>query len=61
MGKKVITNFDSSKVSHPDCIPVIVLKNSELELSYLLAELFNKCLKVFFSRLLEGLIGGCCI
>ena len=61
MGKKVITNFDSSKVSRPDCIPVIVLKNSELELSYLLAELFNKCLKVFFSRLLEGLIGGCCI
>ena len=34
-----------SKVSGPDCIPVVVLKNSELELSYILAELFNKCLK----------------
>ena len=28
-----------------DCIPVVVLKNYELELSYILAELFNKCLK----------------
>ena len=29
----------------PDCIPVVVLKNCEPELSYILAELFNKCLK----------------
>ena len=43
--KKVMTNLDSSKVSGPDCIPVVVLKNCEPELSYILAELFNKCLK----------------
>ena len=45
MVKKVITNLDSSKVSGPDCIPVVVLKNCEPELSYILAELFNMCLK----------------
>ena len=38
-------NLDLSKASGPDCIPVVVLKNCELELSYILAELFNKCLK----------------
>ena len=38
-------NPDLSKASGPDCIPVVVLKNCELELSYILAELFNKCLK----------------
>ena len=32
--KKVITNLDSSKTSGPDCIPVVVLKNCEPELSY---------------------------
>ena len=45
MVKKVIMNLDLSKVSHPDCIPVVVLKNCEPGLSYKLAELFNKCLK----------------
>ena len=45
MVNKVITNLDSSKVSGPDCIPVVVLKNSEPELSYIPAELFNMCLK----------------
>ena len=45
MAKKVIMNLDLSKVSGPDCIPVVVLKNCEPELSYILAELFNKCLK----------------
>ena len=45
MVKKVITNLDSSKASGPDCILVVVLKNSEPELSYILAELFNMCLK----------------
>ena len=45
MVRKVITNFDLSKASGPDCIPVVVLKNCEPELSYILAELFNKCLK----------------
>ena len=43
--KKVITNLDSSKVPGPDCIPVVVLKKCELELLYILAELFNMCLK----------------
>ena len=45
MVKKVITNLDSSKASGPDCFPVVVLKNCEPELSYILAKLFNKCLK----------------
>ena len=45
MVKKVIANLDLSKASDPDCIPVVVLKNCEPELSYILAELFNKCLK----------------
>ena len=44
MIKKVITNVDSSKASGPGCIPVVVLKNCEPELSYILAELFNMCL-----------------
>ena len=38
-------NLDFSKASGLDCIPLVVLKNRELELSYILAELFNKCLK----------------
>ena len=45
MVKKIITNLDLSKASGPDFIPVVVLKNREPELSYILAELFNKCLK----------------
>ena len=62
MIKKVIMNFDLSKASSPDCIPVVVLKNCEPELSYILAELFNKCIKEScFSRLLEGFINGPCI
>ena len=36
MVKKVIMNFNSSKASGPNCIP---------ELSYILAKLFNNCLK----------------
>ena len=44
----VIMNLDLSKASGPDCIPVVVLKNYELELSYILTELFNKCLKESF-------------
>ena len=43
--RKVVINLDLSKASGPDCIPVVVLKNCEPELSYILAELFNKCLK----------------
>ena len=45
MVKKVIMNLDFSKASRPDCILVVVLKNCEPELSYILAELFNKYLK----------------
>ena len=44
MVRKVIINLDLSKASCPDCIPVVVLKNCEPELSYILAELFSKCL-----------------
>ena len=45
MVQKVIMNLDLSKESGPDCIPVVVLKKCESELSYTPAELFNKCLK----------------
>ena len=45
MVKKVITNFDLSKASGPECIPGVVLKNCKPELSYILAKLFNMCLK----------------
>ena len=45
MVRKVVMNLDLSKASGPYCIPVVVLKNCEPELSYILAELFNKCLK----------------
>ena len=51
MVEKVKTNLDSSKVSGPDCIPVVVLKNCEPELSYI-AKLFNMCLK-------ESCFSGC--
>ena len=43
--RKVVMNLDLSKASGPDCILVVVLKNCEPELSYILAELFNNCLK----------------
>ena len=45
MVRKVVMNLDLSKASGADCIPVVVLKNCEPKLSYILAELFNKCLK----------------
>ena len=45
MVKKVIMNLDLSKALGPDCIPVMVLKNCEPELSNILAELFDKCPK----------------
>ena len=45
MVKKAIMNLDLSKASGSDCIPVVVLKNCETELSCILAELFNKWLK----------------
>ena len=45
MVRKIIKNLDLSKAPDPDCIPVAVLKNCEPEISYILAELFNKHLK----------------
>ena len=45
MVRKVVMNLDLSKASGPDCIPVVILKNCEPELSYILAELFSNCLK----------------
>ena len=45
MVKKAISNLDSSKTSGPDGIPVVVLKNCEPELSFILTDLFNLCLK----------------
>ena len=45
MVEKVILNLDLSKVSCPDCIPVVVLENCEPRLLYILAGLVNKCLK----------------
>ena len=53
MVKNVIMNFDLSKASRPDCIPVVILKNCEPEPSYILAELFNQCLKESYNP--EGL------
>ena len=51
MVKKVIMNLDLSKKSGPDCIPVVVLKNCKPEVSYILADLFNKCLKEYCFRI----------
>ena len=45
MVKKVIMTHDLSKASGPDCIPMVVLENCKPELSYILAELFSKCLR----------------
>ena len=43
--KKVRTNLYSSKASGPDYIRVVILKNCESQLSYILAEFFSVCLK----------------
>ena len=45
MVKNIITNLDVWKTSGPDFIPGVVLKNCDTGLSYILAWLFNKCLK----------------
>ena len=55
MVRKVVMNLDLSTASGPDCIPVMVLKNCEPEFSYILAELFNKCLKESFFQI----VGRC--
>ena len=46
--KKVIINLGLLNVSGVDCIPVVVLKNCEPELSCVLGELFRMCLKEFW-------------
>ena len=48
MVKKVIMSLGLSKASDPDRISVVILKNCEHKLSYILAELFNLCLKESF-------------
>ena len=47
MLKKVIKILALSKMPGPDCIPMVVLKTCKPELSYILAECFNKGLKSF--------------
>ena len=59
--QKVIMNLDLSKASGPDCIPVVLLKNCEPELSYILAGLFNKCLKESCFLKESSFISGACI
>ena len=43
MVKMVIKNLDLSLTTSPACIQVVVLKNYEPELPYILPELFNPC------------------
>ena len=43
--KKVVMSLDLPKASGPGCIPVVVLKNCEPEISFILAELFDGCLR----------------
>ena len=41
----MVKKVNSSKASGPDYIPVVVRKTCAPEISYILAELFNMCLK----------------
>ena len=62
--KSVITILDSSNASGPDYIPVVVLKNCEPEIPYILtaSSTLQYVFEGFsFSRSLEGLISGPCI
>ena len=43
--KKIKTSLKFSKASGPGCIPVVVMKKCQPELSYIIAGLFNMCLK----------------
>ena len=43
--KKVIKTLDSSDLSGRDCVLMVVLKNCDSELSYILPKLFNMPLK----------------
>ena len=52
--KKVIINLELPKMPGPDGILAVIMNNCEPELSNILAELFNMCLKeTFFLRLLK--------
>ncbi|XP_065680992.1 uncharacterized protein LOC136094820 [Hydra vulgaris] len=53
---KVISCLGFSTACGPDNIPVIVLQKCSPELSSTLSKLFNKCLSVLFSSLLESSI-----
>ena len=53
MATKIIMNLDSSKASGPDCIPVVVRKNCDHELSSIPAEIFNMCLKKSFFQIVR--------
>ena len=50
MVKKGIKNFDASKASGLDSIPVVVLKNCEPKMSYILAEPPTRFSKVRLER-----------
>ena len=43
--KTIVTDLHLPKASGPDYVTVVVIKNSEPELSYILPELFNVCLE----------------
>ena len=60
MVKKIVMNIDLTKASGPNCIPVVVLKNRESELSYILAELFSVLRSLVF-QIVKGFISGPCI
>ena len=45
MVKMVIANLDLLNACGADYISLVALKHGEPELSYILAELFNKCLQ----------------
>lgn len=62
MIKKATTALDSSIVSSLDLIPSVVLKDCELEHSYILAGIFNICFQeILFLRLLGGPIHVSCV
>lgn len=46
--KNILIHFDSSEVTGPDCVSVLVLKNCQPELLYILVELVNMCLEESF-------------
>ena len=56
------TLFCSSKASDPDCIiPVVGLKNSEAELSYILPNIFNMSFQYVFEGILLSTLLECLI